>query len=147
MSGTSSPNSVTSRFSRRHAEGIKTLIGMTVSIVGVVATYEAFHKYPNERGRMTIFLFFTVALIAFVTLLYRLVRTKVKTKWFWWSALLVSCWPLILSWGVPSRYGPEIVDPTATMANRIPGYVLTVMWGLLFAWAPTLASRTRTQSG
>jgi hypothetical protein len=146
MSGTSSPNSVTTRFSRRHAEGIKILIGLTISIVGVVATYEAFNNHPKESGRLSIFLCFTVALIIFVTLLYRLVRTRVKTKWFWRSALLVSCWPLILSWGVPKRYGPEIVDPSATMAHRIPGYVLTVMWGLLFAWAPTVTLRARTQS-
>jgi len=147
MSGSSDDKSIFASFGQRHAEGVMVVFGFALCTLGTVATYKALQGTPQDRGRLLLFVYLTLTLIVLIALLYRIFRTKMKATWFWRAALFVSCWPLFLAWGIPSRYGSPIVDPTGTMAHRIPGYVLTVLWGLVIAWLPTtLASRRLNRS-
>lgn len=137
MSGSSDGKSAVARFGQRHAEGIRIIVGFVLCTYGTVATYKAFHGMPKQRGRFLLFIILTMALLILFVLLYRLLRTKVPAKRAWLAALLLSCWPLIIAWGIPSRYGgPPIMIPTGVMAHRVPGYVLTILWGLVLAWNP-----------
>lgn len=147
MRGSPDGKSFLQRFSQRHADGLRNVVGFIFCTFGVVATCKAFQDESRERGRLALFIYLMLALIAFFAVLYRFIRTKVKVKRAWQAALIASCSPLVLAWRIPSRYGPPLIDSTGTMAHRIPGYILPIMWGLVLMWPPlSLTSRRQARS-
>jgi hypothetical protein len=135
--GPPSPNSRTAKFSRRHAEGLRIIFGFAICTFGVAGTFNAFRSSHRDDARYLFFAAMTLGAITSLGLLYSLVKTWVKPSRAWLMAFLASCWPLLLAWGIPSRNGgPPIISPTNMMVDRIPGYVVTILSGLLLMWFP-----------
>ena len=131
-------------FDQRHIIGLTTIVGVVVCTFGVIATAKAFQAPTRDHVRLLGIAALTLIGAGLLAGLLEYLKKKIKTVSIWTIAFLVSAWPLILAWGIHNRYGGGYaVAPSNVMADRVPGFILTILLGLRIMYAASNAVARR----